>query len=83
MPDSEKQTKPADRPKTRKAPKPKTRLSTRVFNLILEYKESRLFQWVNRHYMLSMLLVALWGMVIIIMFLWFVIANVVKTSGVR
>jgi hypothetical protein len=34
-------------------------------------------------FMLSMLLVALWGMVIIILFLWFVIANVVKTSGVR
>ncbi len=83
MPDSEKPTKTEVRPKTRKAPKPKTRLSMRVFNLILEYKESRFFKWVDRHYMLSMLLVALWGMVIIIMFLWFVIANVMKTSGVQ
>jgi hypothetical protein len=63
--------------------KGKERVSTKVFRLLLEYRDSRFFQWVHRNYVLSMALVALWGMLIIGMFLWFVIANVVRNAPVQ
>ncbi|HON77677.1 MAG TPA: hypothetical protein PK544_04245 [Spirochaetota bacterium] len=63
--------------------KGKEKLSTKIFRLLLEYRDSRLFQWVSKNHVLAMALVALWGMLIIGMFLWFVIANVVKNAPVQ
>ncbi len=62
-----------------RAPKQKVKFATRVFNLILKYKDSGFFVWVNRHWVLSMVVVAMWGMVIVGMFLWFVVSSITQT----
>lgn len=74
-----------DKVNTSKKPqlKGKERFSIKVFRFLLEYRDSALFQWVSRNHVLSMAIVALWGMFIIGMFLWFVIANVVKNAPVQ
>jgi len=38
----------------------------------MEYRESRLFQWIKLHPEISIGIVALWGMLIIVFFLWFI-----------
>lgn len=67
---SEKNGRSASAPRRR--PKGKGRSSSKVFNIILEYRESRLFQWIKRHPEISIGIVALWGMLIIVFFLWFI-----------
>jgi hypothetical protein len=42
----------------------------------MEYRETRLYQWINRHPEISIALVGLWGMIIILLFLWFVIFRI-------
>ncbi len=58
----------------------KKTLAMKVFGLILKYKESALFQWVNRNYVLSLVIVTVWGMLIVGIFLFMVIYNIVKNS---
>lgn len=50
----------------------KANASSRVFTIIMEYRESRLFQWIKLHPEISIGIVALWGMLIIVFFLWFI-----------
>jgi hypothetical protein len=57
---------------TRRLASKKANSSTKIFNLIMEYRESRLFQWIKLHPEISIGIVALWGMLIIIFFLWFI-----------
>ncbi len=48
-----------------------------VFDIIIQYRNSRLFRWVHNHPGLAMAIVALWGMLIIIMFILFVMIRMV------
>lgn len=57
---------------------PKDSFAFRVFNLILQYKETKTFQWVSRHPEISIGLIGLWGMLIVIFFLWFVFSRIVR-----
>ncbi len=58
--------------------KPKKKnFSSAIFNIIMEYRDSRVYQWVNRHPEVSIAIVGFWGMLIIIMFLYFVISKMV------
>ena len=67
---SEKNGQSASAPRRR--PKGKPGSSSKIFNIILEYRESGLFQWIKRHPEISIGIVALWGMFIIVFFLWFI-----------
>mgnify|MGYP001024865133 CR=1 FL=1 len=57
-----------------KKSKKKSTLFDRVFALIIQYKETALFKWVYNHPGIAMSIVALWGIVIIVMFMWFMIS---------
>ncbi len=50
----------------------KSGASSRIFTIIMEYRESRFFQWIKLHPEVSIGIVALWGMLIIVFFLWFI-----------
>lgn len=52
--------------------------SNSVFSIIMEYRETGLYQWINRHPEVSIALVGLWGMAIILFFLWFVIFRIAQ-----
>lgn len=69
--------------KTRPGSKQHTTVSGSIFKLILKYKESRFFQWVNRNYVLSLVIVTMWGMVIVGAFLFFVIYTVLQQNPGR
>ncbi len=58
----------------------KKTFAMKVFGLILKYKESAVFQWVNRNYVLSLVIVALWGVLIVGIFLFMVIYNIMRHS---
>lgn len=58
----------------------KKTFAMKVFGLILKYKDSAVFQWVNRHHVLSLALVAIWGMLIVGLFLFWVIYNIMRQS---
>ncbi len=58
----------------KKKTKKKSTLFDKVFTLIIQYKETALFKWVYDHPGIAMGIVALWGVCIIIMFMWFVIS---------
>ena len=60
----------------RKKYKKKT-MFDRIFSIIMLYKDSKLFQWVHNHPGFSMAIVAAWGMLIVILFLFFVITRMV------
>jgi hypothetical protein len=57
---------------------PPKSFSAKIFNIIMEYRESKLFKWVSGHPEIAMILVAVWGMSIIIVFLWFLFTRVVR-----
>lgn len=46
----------------------------KIFTIIIQYKDTSLFKWVYNHPGIAMGIVALWGILIIIMFMWFVIS---------
>ena len=46
----------------------------KIFAIIIQYKETSLFKWVYNHPGIAMGIVALWGILIVIMFMWFVIS---------
>ena len=48
-----------------------------VFDIIIQYRNSRVFKWVYDHPGLAMGIVALWGMLIVIMFILFVMIRMV------
>lgn len=56
---------------------PKT-FSGKIFNIILEYRESKLFKWVSKNPEVAVVIVAIWGMAIIIFFLWFLFSRVAR-----
>jgi len=58
----------------KKKSKKKSTLFDKVFTLIIQYKETFLFRWVYNHPGIAMGLVALWGILIVVMFMWFVIS---------
>ena len=58
-------------------------LSMKIFNLLLRYKESKFFLWVNKNYVLSLVIVSVWGMVMLGGFLFFVIYNVLQQNPGR
>lgn len=58
----------------------KKTFAMKVFGLILKYKESAVFQWVNKNYVLSLVIVTLWGMLIVGLFLFMVIYNITRNS---
>ena len=66
--------------KARAASRQPSTLSSKIFKLILKYKESKLFMWVNRNYVLSLVIVTVWGMVIVGAFLFFVIYTVLQQN---
>ena len=55
-------------------------LSGKIFNLILRLKDTRFFQWVNKNYVLSLVIVSVWGMVIVGTFLFYVIYTVLQQT---
>ena len=60
--------------RTKKKSKKKSTLFDKVFTLIIQYKETSLFKWVYNHPGIAMGIVALWGILIVVMFMWFVIS---------
>lgn len=60
--------------RTKKKSKNKSTLFDKVFTLIIQYKETSVFRWVYNHPGLAMGLVALWGILIVVMFMWFIIS---------
>lgn len=58
----------------KKKSKKKSTLFDKVFTIIIQYKETSIFKWVYNHPGIAMGLVALWGILIVGMFLWFVIS---------
>jgi hypothetical protein len=52
----------------------KATLFDKVFTVIIQYKETSLFRWIYNHPGIAMGAVALWGIIIIVMFMWFVIS---------
>ncbi|HPA73872.1 MAG: hypothetical protein KBA61_15485 [Spirochaetes bacterium] len=66
--------------KARAASRQPSTVSSKIFKLILKYKESKLFTWVNRNYVLSLVIVTVWGMVIVGAFLFFVIYTVLQQN---
>lgn len=58
----------------KKKSKKKSTLFDKVFTIIIQYKETSLFKWVYNHPGIAMGLVALWGILIVVMFMWFVIS---------
>lgn len=76
---AESQVSQTQKNKTLRKSEKKT-FAMKVFGLILKYKESAVFQWVNRNYVLSLVIVALWGVLIVGIFLFMVIYNIVRHS---
>lgn len=50
----------------------KSGVSSKVFTIIMEYRDSSLFKWIKLHPEISIGIVALWGMLIIVFLLWFI-----------
>jgi hypothetical protein len=65
-------------PEIRKSELKKSNTSSRLLYLIMQYRESRLYRWISTHPEISIAIVGLWGMSILIMFLWFVVTRVVQ-----
>lgn len=77
---SETGEKPAEK-KRQPALRSQGSLSVKIFNLILRYKESKFFVWVNKNYVLSLVIVTMWGMLLVGAFLFFVIAHVLRQNA--
>ncbi|TAL38032.1 MAG: hypothetical protein EPN93_05055 [Spirochaetes bacterium] len=67
-------------PDFRKSELKKSNSSSRLLYLIMQYRESRFYRWISTHPEVSIAIVGLWGMSIIIMFLWFVVTRVVQAQ---
>jgi hypothetical protein len=48
------------------------RLSYKIINSIMKHKNKKMFEWISNHQNLSMSFIVLWGMLILIIFLWFI-----------
>lgn len=42
--------------------------SNSIFEFIIQYKDTKIFQWVHRHPRLSILIIVIWGIIILSMF---------------
>ncbi len=74
----EKKRKPAPLNKRPKVRSNRKTFSTALFEIIMEYKDSKLYQLVSRHPEISIAVVGVWGMGIIVLFLWFVFTRMVQ-----
>lgn len=72
--------KPAEK-KKQPALRSQGSFSIKIFNLILRYKESKFFVWVHKNYVLSLVIVTMWGMLLVGAFLFFVIAQVLRQNA--
>ncbi len=83
--DNSSNTPEAEKPAAKQRPVriQKQTLSMNIFNLLLSLKDTRFFQWVNRNYVLSLVLVTVWGMVIVGTFLFYVIYVVLQQTEGR
>ncbi len=68
-----------DRPKSKKRSSKKTASMT-VLTILMEYRESWIYQWVKRNPGIALMIVSLWGIMIIGFFIWFIISQVVVHS---
>jgi hypothetical protein len=75
---TEKKKKPAPMKRRPRVRTNKKTFATALFEIIMEYRDSKIYQWVKRHPEISLAVVGLWGMGIIVLFLWFVITRVVQ-----
>ncbi len=50
----------------------KSSASSKIFTIIMEYRDSSLFKWIKLHPEISIGIVALWGMFIIVFLIWFI-----------
>ena len=48
------------------------RFSYKIINSIMKHKNKKIFEWISNHQNLSMFFVVLWGMLILVVFLWFI-----------
>lgn len=51
-----------------------------VLTILMEYRESWIYQWVKRNPGIALMIVSLWGIMIIGFFIWFIISQVVVHS---
>lgn len=51
------------------------RFSFKIINFILRYKDSKTFAWIGNHHDLAMLFLVLWGILILIIFLWYIFSR--------
>ena len=58
----------------------KEKFALRMLRSLMKYKESGFFRWIGNHQGLSMALVGAWGLLILIMFFWFVFTKVANVS---
>ncbi len=75
----EKQKVPQAKPQLKK----RENISSKVFNLILKYRETAVFRWVNKNHVLSLVIVTMWGMLIVGAFLFIVIYSVINQGTAR
>ena len=80
--DNQTNTPEAEKPAVKKRPVriQHQTLSVKIFNLLLRLKDTKFFQWVNRNYVLSLVIVTVWGMVIVGTFLFYVIYVVLQQT---
>lgn len=64
-----------------KGAKKKQKLALRFLEFILKYKNSAIFQWVNKNYVLSLVIVTVWGMIIVGIFLFMLIYNIMRYTS--
>jgi hypothetical protein len=55
-------------------------LAAKMFNLIFQYRESKMFVWISNHHTFSLVMVAVWGLVILGFFLWFIFSNIIQNA---
>jgi len=69
----------SDKYKKRGYPKVKRDLentiSFRIVKAIMRFKDTRLFQWVRNHQGGAIGFIILWGIIIFVIFLWFILAH--------
>jgi hypothetical protein len=51
------------------------RFSLKIINFIIRYKNSKAFEWIGNHQGLAMSFLVLWGILILIVFLWFIFSR--------
>lgn len=50
-------------------------ISFRIVKAIMHFKDTKLFQWVRNHQNGALAFVLIWGIIIFIIFFWFIVAH--------